>query len=44
MISASAIEHEAREAGVADYLAKPFELDQLIDRLSRLLNGQPSSK
>jgi CheY-like chemotaxis protein len=42
MISATAIEHEAREAGVADFLAKPFEPDQLVERLDRLLNDRRS--
>ena len=41
MISASAVEDEAREAGANDFLAKPFEPDQLIERLSRLLDGHP---
>jgi len=42
MISASAVEDEAREAGVNDFLAKPFAPEQLIERVNRLLDGHPS--
>lgn len=31
------IEHIARSAGADDFLAKPFELDELLDKLDRYL-------
>ena len=38
-MSAGTHEHEVKKRGIAHYLAKPFDLDQLLDKVRQLTGG-----